>query len=170
MAQETKHGEARGAFEQLDIGEKISALELANKVGATTSAERKNVGAFLSKQAKLGGAKKHIGEDRRIYYEKVPPTARPSPAPVAPSEARSRDTITLGEIGESIVDYIQKLRARIADLEAQREEFKRLYQEAEQRAMELSEKQPVEKQTIRLAQRMPLLFASKIRSLILQQL
>ena len=150
MAQETKHGKAREAFEQLDIGEKISALELANKVGATTPAERKNVGAFLSKEAKLGRAKKHIGEDRRMYYEKVPPTARPSPASVAPTEARSRDTITLGEIGESIVDYIQKLRVRIADLEAQKEEFKRLYEEAEQKVRGLFEKQPVEQKTIRL--------------------
>ena len=151
MAQETTHGKAREAFEQLDIGEKISALELANKVGATTPAERKNVGAFLSKEAKLGRAKKHIGEDRRMYYEKVSPTARPSPAPVAPSETRSRDTITLGEIGESIVDYIQKLRARIADLEAQKEEFKRLYEEAEQKVKDLSESRAAAQKTIRLS-------------------
>jgi hypothetical protein len=151
MAEETKHGKARQAFEQLDIGEKISAAELAKKVGATTSAERKNVGAFLSQLAKRGRAQKNVGEDGRMYYEKIAPTARPRTPRAAPSKDRRKDEVTLGEIGESIVDYIQKLRSRIADLEAQKEEFKRLYEEAEQKVKDLSESQSAEQKTIRLS-------------------
>ena len=118
----------------------------------------------MSQLAKRGRAKKHVGEDERMYYEKIAPTAKPRTPRAAPSKERKKDEVTLGEIGESIVNYIEKLKERIEKSEKERdvprtkvsmfskqkEEFKRLYEEAEQKVKGLSEKQPVEQKTIRL--------------------
>lgn len=156
MPAEQSYANTKKAFEELDIGEKISAFELAKRIGATIYKQRKNVAAFLSRQARLGRARKHIGEDGRMYYEKIAPTAKPrptkpSPARVAPPKERRRELITYGEIGENIVNYIDKLRARISELERENEASKRRYQEAEQKVKELSEKQAAEQRTVRLS-------------------
>ena len=124
MAQETKHAKARKTFEQLAIGERISAAELSNRVGATESRDRTSVSAFLSQLAKRGRAKKHMGEDGRMYYEKMAPTAKPLTPRAAPPKDRKKDEVTLGEIGESIVNYIEKLKRRIDGLEKERDRLK----------------------------------------------
>ena len=164
MAQKTKHAEARKAFEQLDIGERISAAELANKVGATEYRDTVSVAAFLSNLAKRGRAKKHKGQDARTYYEKIARPAKPRTPRAAPPKERKKAEVTQGEIGESIVNYIEKLKERIEKSEKERdvlrtkvsmfskqkEEFKRLYEKAEQKVKDLSEKQPIEQKTVRL--------------------
>lgn len=47
--------------------------------------------------------------------------------------------------------HIDKLRATISELEKEREEFKRLYHEAEQKVKDLSESQAAAQKTIRLS-------------------
>ena len=73
--------------------------------------------------------------------------------------------MTLGKIGERIVNYIERLQRSIEELEKdrdklkekasnsskQKEEFKRLYQEAEEKIKELSVKQPMVRKTVRLS-------------------
>ena len=44
-----------------------------------------------------------------------------------------------------------KLKEKVSIFAKQKEEFKSLYQEAERRTKELSEKQPVEKKTVRIS-------------------
>jgi hypothetical protein len=164
MAKSDTYSRARKIFEKLDFGERITALELANRVGVTNYEEKKKVAAFLSQQAQKGRVKKHLGEGKRMSYEKVS-TTRPSRAAKRTRATRQRkDSITYGEIGEGIVNYIEKLKGRIGELEKrsdelkeklkvfsnQKEEFKRLYQEAEARVKELSAQQPAAQKTIRL--------------------
>ena len=165
MSKETAYSKARRFFEEIRVGEKISAQELANRIGATDYADKKQVAAFLSQYAGRGRARKRVGKDKRMYYIKLAPTAKTSLLKVARVKDRSKDTITLGEIGESIVNYIEKLQRRIEKLEKehdklkekasifskQKEEFKRLHQEAEEKIKELSLKEPVARKTIRLS-------------------
>jgi uncharacterized protein involved in exopolysaccharide biosynthesis len=156
MSKDSVYAKARKFFEQLDIGVKLSAQELAENIGASTHEDRKKVAAFLSQQATKGRVKKYVREDKRVQYEKITPTAKPSAAKIASVKHTSKDMITLGEVGESIVSYIERLETEIEKLEKQRakreerlsayskqkEEFKRLYQEAEAKIRELSKQQP----------------------------
>jgi hypothetical protein len=165
MSEETAYSKARKLFEEIEVGVKISAQEVANRIGATIYEERKKVAAFLSQQAAKGRVKKSMGRDKRMYYEKHAPSPKSPPSKVAPVKQRSKETITLGEIGESIVNYIGELQRRIEKLEKegdrlrekasifskQKEDFKRLYQEAEGKIKELSGKQPVARKTVRLS-------------------
>ena len=165
MSKETAYSKARKFFEDLPIGEKVSAKELANRIGVTTYQDRTKVAAFLSQQAGKGRAKKRVGKDKRMYYVKLAPIAKSTPSKVVPVKDRSKDLITLEEIGESIVNYIEKLQRRISKLEKehdklkekasifskQKEEFKRLYQEAERKIKDLSAKQPVARKTVKLS-------------------
>jgi hypothetical protein len=166
---QTAYANAKKAFEALGVGQKVSALELANIIGATISHDRKTVAAFLSQQAQRGRAQKHVGADRRMYYEKITPAAKSASRKVAPAAKKEKkDVITFGEIGEGIVDYIEKLKRKVEDLEKEREqfkekltlfskqkeEFKKLYQDAEKLVKELSAKQPTAQKTIRLSKLM----------------
>ena len=76
MAEETFYAKAKDAFEKLDVGEKISAFELAERVGATNYQQRRQVSAFLSQQTSKGRVKKQIEKDGRMYYENFAPTAK----------------------------------------------------------------------------------------------
>jgi len=164
MAKSDTYSRARKLFEGLDVGESISALELANKVGVKTYEEKKKVAAFLSQQAQKGKVKKVIGKEKRMYYQKLAQGKRSRAFKAAKSRSMAKDSVTFGEIGESIVNYIEKQRQTMAKLEEeiaglkeklttsskQKEEFKRLYQEAEAKIKELSAQQPVAQKTIRL--------------------
>jgi hypothetical protein len=164
MFKETVYSKARKFYEEVPVGERISAKELANRIGVTTYQDRTKVAAFLSQQAAKGRAKKRVGKDKRMYYVKLAPVAKPTPSKVARVKDRSKDTITLEEIGESIVNYIERLKKGIEKLEKQdvmrkerllayskqKEEFKRLYQEAEAKLRELSKQQPSSQKTIRV--------------------
>jgi hypothetical protein len=146
----------------MEVGERISAKELSNRIGVTTYQDRRKVAVFLSNQARMGRARKSIGKDKRMYYEKQTPIQKSTASKVASARDRSKDLITLEEIGESIVNYIEKIHRRIEKLEKehdklkekasifskQKEEFKRLYQEAEEKIKELSVKQPVARKTV----------------------
>jgi hypothetical protein len=168
MAKSDTYSRARKIFEQMDVGTKISAAELADKVGVASYVERKTVAAFLSQQAKKGRVKKSAAKGKRMYYEKLPPRKRLSPSGGVRSKDASKDTITLGRLGEGIVNYIEKLKERIAKLEQwsvaikeklrmyakQKEEYKRLCQEAEAKVKELSAQQPVAQKTSRLTRLM----------------
>jgi hypothetical protein len=100
-----------------------------------------------------------------MYYEKLPSTPRPFPPKIAHVKDRSRDKITFGEIGERIVNYIEQQESTIVKLAKERDqlrqelsistkrkdEFRRLYREAEQKIKDLSERQPVADKTVRLS-------------------
>jgi hypothetical protein len=154
MPVERTYPNAKEAFQSLGIGERISALELANRTGAKIYEQRKKVSAFLSHQARRGLVKKHLGEDGRMYYEKIAHTPQSTTRRVARRKEKVGDKFSPGEIGEKIVGHIEKLKARIAHVERERDaleakvsvfskqkkEFKRLYHEAEERVKELSER------------------------------
>jgi hypothetical protein len=166
MAEETSHTRARKVFEQLGVGEKISAVELASGVGATTYHEKKNVAAFLSKQAKRGRVQKHVGEDGRVYYEKVAVAGKPALPEVATPGVKENDTVTFGEIGESIFTYILKMKERISELAGERDEikekislcvkekedFERLYREAASKIEQLFSQQREDMKTVKVSE------------------
>jgi hypothetical protein len=166
MPADPTYANAKKAFQALSVGERVSALELSDRIGATIYQEKKKVAAFLSQRASKGRAGKHLGEDGRMYYEKMPPTPKPvsrRPSRVAPSTESSRDRASLEQIGERIADHIERLKGRVSDLEKerdtlrekvsifskQRQEFKRLYEEAQQRIEELSAQRPSDLETER---------------------
>lgn len=165
MPEETTYSKTKKVFEEIEVGEKISAQQFANRIGASKYENRKIVAAFLSQQAGKGRATKHIGKDKRMYYEKLPSTPKPFPPKIALVKDRSRDTITFGEIGERIVNYIKQLQSTIEKLEKERDqlreeasistkrkdEFRRLYRGAEQKIKDLSERQPMADKTVRLS-------------------
>jgi hypothetical protein len=165
MSKKTVYSKAMKCFQEIEVGERISAKELSNRIEVTTYQDRTKVAVFLSNQARMGRAKKSIGKDKRMYYEKQTPTQKSTASKVVRVKDRSEDTITLGEIGEGIVNCIEKLQRRIEKLEKehdklkekasifskQKEKFKRLYQEAEEKIKELSVKQPVGRKTVRLS-------------------
>jgi hypothetical protein len=175
MSEESSYSRAKKAFERIEAGERISCQELAERVGANNYQDKKKVAAFLSQQASRGRVKKYVGEDRKMYYEKLAAPVKPSaaqdiPSHVAPSRAvppqdKRTDTVTFGEIGEGIVNYIQEMRGRITELQKERDETKeeltvctqqkeeveKLYQEAEQRIKGLSVRTPVAQRAVRLS-------------------
>ena len=121
MSKETVYSKAMKCFQEIEVGERISAKELSNRIGVTTYQDRTKVAVFLSNQARTGKAKKSIGEDKRMYYERQSPTQKPTPSKVARVKDRSKDKITLGETGERIVKYIEELHRRIEKLEKERD-------------------------------------------------
>lgn len=166
MSEESSYAKAKRLFEGMKVGERTSCQDLADKVGANAYQQRKQVAAFLSQQAGRGRVRKHVGEDRRTYYEKLVAPQKPTPRRVAPKRDRRQDIISLGEIGAGVVQYIQKLQEQVANLEkerdeareklsvvtTQREELERLYQEAKQRIEVMSEQKPMAQRTVRLSE------------------
>jgi hypothetical protein len=167
MPEETSYAKARKTFERLPVGERISSRDLADQVGAKTPQEKRSVSALLSQQAKKGTVTKHVGEDGKLYYEKVAPTEKPGrPKVAATKDIGPKDTITLGEIGEGIFKHMLQLNDQVAELLKERDEatkelsvchrqkeaFERLYKEASEKIEELSSRQPRELRTVKLSE------------------
>jgi hypothetical protein len=51
MPEETTYSKAKKFFEEIEVGKKISAQQLAKRIGATKYEDRKIVAAFLSQLA-----------------------------------------------------------------------------------------------------------------------
>ena len=121
---QSAHTRAREAFDALGIGERVSARELAETIGVTAIKDRTAVAAFLSQQAKRGRVKKHVGEDRRTYYEKIAPPPKSPTSKTDPAKKERDDVVSLEEIGEGIVNHIERLKERIGTLEKERDRLR----------------------------------------------
>lgn len=134
------YSQARKAWEDLEIGQKITANQLLEKLGLDQTA-RATVSSFLSRELSKGQAIKEGKREGFTLYKKV-----------APAEARkerlSREEreLTDRDIGNAVLKVIDNLKAElrsekeiVKDLVEENKQLKQIYDQAQAKILELNQ-------------------------------